>query len=543
MIAIQLTFPTGKYHATPWGRQVNEGAVEWPPSPWRILRTLIAVWHHKFPDVPPEAMRSLITALSVPPSYHLPTVSHGHTRHYMPVANERKKIFDTFIALAPSDPLVICWPEANLDEGQRELLQRLLGSMNYFGRAESWVQAELLTEYAGEFNAKPLNGEGIQHSQELVRLLLPTTDKEHAEWREKMLESLTADELRKKQEKEAAKGKPIEKVKLSKKQIDQLDSALPVTVFDALHAETSDIRKAGWNRPPASEWMDYVKDRDSQRPHSTNGGSGKTHHPTVARYAIASTVRPKLTEALWIGERVRQALLSISESAPIFLGRETSTDEVKLMQGHRHAHYLCESNNDRQGRITHLTVFAPDGFELTQIDALNKFRRTWGRDGHDLQFVLLGIGEPTDFGGANEIKGQSPILAEDSVWVSRTPFVPADRLRRNYNLSDEAERHRCELDLARMIRKELQRREWLNECGEKLESVKAVLDPKLAGTMLGGKQTRWLSFRRHRKSGGGRQGDSHGYGLTLTFSEPVRGPIVLGYGCHFGLGQFVPLKH
>ena len=33
MTTIELTFPAGRYHATPWGRHVNEGAVEWPLLP------------------------------------------------------------------------------------------------------------------------------------------------------------------------------------------------------------------------------------------------------------------------------------------------------------------------------------------------------------------------------------------------------------------------------------------------------------------------------------------------------------------------------
>ncbi len=37
-VIIKLTFPAGRYHATPWGRHVNEGVAEWPPSPWRLLR-------------------------------------------------------------------------------------------------------------------------------------------------------------------------------------------------------------------------------------------------------------------------------------------------------------------------------------------------------------------------------------------------------------------------------------------------------------------------------------------------------------------------
>ncbi|MHC1769940.1 MAG: hypothetical protein AB9869_37600 [Verrucomicrobiia bacterium] len=32
-------------HATPWGRHVTEGAVEWLPSAWRILRAPVATWY------------------------------------------------------------------------------------------------------------------------------------------------------------------------------------------------------------------------------------------------------------------------------------------------------------------------------------------------------------------------------------------------------------------------------------------------------------------------------------------------------------------
>jgi CRISPR-associated protein Csb2 len=31
MPVIDLYFPASRLHATPWGRHVNEGAVEWPP--------------------------------------------------------------------------------------------------------------------------------------------------------------------------------------------------------------------------------------------------------------------------------------------------------------------------------------------------------------------------------------------------------------------------------------------------------------------------------------------------------------------------------
>jgi len=43
-----LTFPWGRYHANPWGRHVNEGAVELPPSPWRPL---CATWRTRAPEL------------------------------------------------------------------------------------------------------------------------------------------------------------------------------------------------------------------------------------------------------------------------------------------------------------------------------------------------------------------------------------------------------------------------------------------------------------------------------------------------------------
>src|SRR3546814_10816026 len=88
MLALAFTFPAGRYHATPWERHVNEGAVVWPPEPWRVLRALIATWHHKVKPADKhneETLGELIEVLSQNlPEYNLPAASHSHTRHYMP---------------------------------------------------------------------------------------------------------------------------------------------------------------------------------------------------------------------------------------------------------------------------------------------------------------------------------------------------------------------------------------------------------------------------------------------------------------------------
>ena len=69
MIAISLRLIAGRYHATPWGRHVNEGAVEWPPSPWRILRALVATWKRTRPDLPQNHVEPILRALAEPPEF------------------------------------------------------------------------------------------------------------------------------------------------------------------------------------------------------------------------------------------------------------------------------------------------------------------------------------------------------------------------------------------------------------------------------------------------------------------------------------------
>ena len=51
MIAIGIRFVAGGYHARPWGVFGRDGIPEWPPSPYRLLRALIAAWKYNLPDI------------------------------------------------------------------------------------------------------------------------------------------------------------------------------------------------------------------------------------------------------------------------------------------------------------------------------------------------------------------------------------------------------------------------------------------------------------------------------------------------------------
>jgi CRISPR-associated protein Csb2 len=156
MIGISIEFLTGRYHATPWDKQVNEGAVEWPPSPWRIMRALISAYYRS--PAPPEknqVSRLLEKLAAEPPTYHVPMeMGSAHTQHYMPLRKQATtKIYDTFYVFpdgAFSDKeesrVVVSWAQVQLEDDEQELLQSLCEGVSYLGRAESWAELSVVTK-------------------------------------------------------------------------------------------------------------------------------------------------------------------------------------------------------------------------------------------------------------------------------------------------------------------------------------------------------------------------------------------------------------
>ncbi len=155
MTGIALSFPYGRYHATPWARHVNEGVPEWPPSPWRLLRALVATWKRKLDDrLTQPQVEALLRELTAPPLFALPPASTGHTRHYMPwdkgwrdqPDKARTLVFDGFAVLPHGASVTVLWPEVELQASKRDGLALLLAHLNFFGRAEAWCSARLLAD-------------------------------------------------------------------------------------------------------------------------------------------------------------------------------------------------------------------------------------------------------------------------------------------------------------------------------------------------------------------------------------------------------------
>ncbi|HEX3482388.1 MAG TPA: type I-U CRISPR-associated protein Csb2 [Kofleriaceae bacterium] len=243
----------------------------------------------------------------------------------------------------------------------------------------------------------------------------------------------------------------------------------------------------------------------------------------AARLALTATVLPSLADAVAVGDRVRLALLRCSDGHPVFTGRDAA-GHVKRGLHHDHAWYL-PADDDDDGAIDHVLVYARGGFDLAALRALARLRRVWGHGGPDLTVTLIAVGSPDQLGCLRRDGGhaRTPQLGTARIWESLTPFVPPRHIKhRATGVRDAANEQ-----LARLLAlhgRPLPRIEPLAS-----EDATTMRSPRIA----------WQRFRRLRTVGGGSRGSDATFGFRLCFDQPVTGPIALGYAAHQGLGQFV----
>jgi CRISPR-associated protein Csb2 len=495
VIAIKLRFLAGRFHSTPWGRHVNEGIVEWPPSPWRLLRALIAVSRRARPDgVTEDHLRRLVEALSAPPQFYLPPAATAQTRHYDEGHGKPKQkpdggwkveeipfFFDTFVVVAPDKSVFCVWPEVKLDEEDRRALGALLDAMNTFGRAESWCEAALVNgeSLIGEKCAPLAAGEAL-NKREPVRVLLPDA---------------TADNL-----------------------------------LEKLTIEISDMRAQKMLTPPGARWVTYARSSNALTPRR----AAPRRQPalqatiTVARYALDSTVLPLIQDTLIFAELARIEVLRQRGGVARNAAKRASHSEALTgkaidgtpLEGHEHAHYL-PTDEDGDGRLDHLTIWAPMGFSAEDQEALGSLTTVKRRQElPEVWLTLAALGTAEELAALEE---PPPLFRSSARWRSVTPFSLPRFANRGAGKPPRP-RDKPEAQLKRELR--------LRDKAEPIQLI--ALDGRERSKM------RCLEFHTRRLKDG-----EQGFGLAgfeLEFAEDVPGPLVLGFGCHFGLGLFLPIE-
>jgi len=511
VLALRLRFPARRFHATPWGRHVNEAEVAWPPDLWRLCRALIATWHRKLAVGPRNGneLSQLLAALSAaPPVYRLPPAVHAHARHYMPTRSGSSEkptlVFDAFARVDPDDPLVMAWPALDLEAENAALLDALLAATGYLGRAESWLDAERTDAWDGEPNCLPVSeAAATGGGWETVELLLPRTPEDYRAFRSHFLEGLSA------------RGQKIDRKTVA---------TLPESWIEALSVETSDLHAAGWSQPPAARQIRYLRPADCLKPAVLPRPRPRRQPESVttARFALYRQAAsgpgatggraplPRVEDSVRVGEWFRRAVMSRAKQ----VSGEASIPEVFSghagLTGHRHAFYLPE-DHDGDGRIDHLVLHAPAGLDGAALRALDRLDHLWNRDGQEWHLILEAVGP------AQEIASASKLLGESGTWESRTPYLHPWHVKKGFSIEDQLRR----------------------ECRERGLPDLAGLE-RTATIKIAGREQRSIQFHRFRSKRGLTQPDTRGSFWRLVFREPVRGPLALGFGCHFGLGLFAP---
>ncbi len=508
MLALELRFPAGRYHATPWGRHVNEADVAWPPDVWRLARALIATWHRKLDSdhYPRTDLEMLLATMARadPPVYTLPPAVHAHTRHYMPMregkSDKNTLIFDAFARLDPTAPLVMAWPDLDLDAAAERLLDALLEATGYLGRAESWLDARRAEAWAGATDCVPgdaaVDIETGEVFGDVITLHLPRAPEDYGEFRARTLETSASRNL-----------KPAEERRL--------EATLPESWLSAIGVDTADLQAAGWSAPPAARRVSYVRPAQVLRPIATLQPRAPSKLPSVtsARLALYGKPLPRIEDAVRVGEWLRLAVVG---KAGRLLGEDRVPATLSghdLPAGHRHEHafYLPE-DADGDGFIDHLMVYAPGGLDASSRSVLGALTRLWTRDGLEWQIILEGMGTGEQFVESGRL------LRSSREWRSVTPYLHPWHVKKRFTVEDQ-------------IRRECRERGLPEPAG--IEGIAEV-------EVSPGQRRRAIHFHRFRSKHGLTQPDRQGSFWRLVFPEPIRGPLALGFACHFGLGLFRP---
>ncbi|MGI8875921.1 MAG: type I-G CRISPR-associated protein Csb2, partial [Egibacteraceae bacterium] len=455
---LAIRYLGGQVHATPWDRHPNEAAVEWPPSPWRVLRALYAVWRERVPHLPAQDVTGLLTRMAQgTPTYQLPPAAHAHTRHWYPRSGHRGDpkgyaktlALDAFMAVDPGAPAYMTFP-ADLTEKQLQTLRALTGHLTYLGRSESHVAVE-----ADPGDAPALKGYGACQPvaedagivRAAVRLLLPTS--------------------------------PLD--------------------IDALTATTRNVQRKRLSIPPGAHQVAYSSPSIPRTDPMRMPRQRREVNAVV--WNITAPARPSVRSALLQGDALHQELLHSYKQAthgghsPMLSGCDA--DGRPLRDDHGHAHVL-HYDLDGDQRLDTAILWASSGLSATDVQAAAIVQRLVPRPWlRDFRPVRLGL---EHLGGSEGLP--VGVAGPSSVWTSLTPFAPPHHPKRG-----QREGARWVAFVDAQVRKACA---WWRV-------------PEPAAVELVPHHP-WLTYRRHRAS---ERLDAarRAVGVTLTFLEPVRGPL------------------
>jgi CRISPR-associated protein Csb2 len=530
-LSITIRFLTGRAHLHPWQTHHSEGRVEWPPSPWRLLRALVAVagrglttlpypdevpppkpelelvvngmtslktrnvpadaksklsfakatqtltlkalltdaevdaWKAANPDdafaaaldqlrkraaapipdamadvdtdeIPLSRLAGLLHSLSATPTIWLPKTAGGHTRQYFPiheggmVKNTGSAVFDTFATVRKDQPLLFHWPDIDLTDQQRADLRLLLSRMTYFGRAESWCRADAHTCPLQQIRADGMSEIVPEKTHWECRCIEDHGKPDGREYRDYLLERRLAPVADLKKEvpeslprTNSSDGKTRKQADAEKLKAVLSTESSEILLLRCLLRESGQDIKDGLERPIGTRWVHYAVPRAIYDvPRAKPQPRPRTAESVdLVRYAlntatVGRAVLPAVTDTLLVADKFRSAVMALCRQTGVALsGHESDGSPCK---DHQHA-FWWPLDEDNDGFIDHVLVWAPGGFEQQETDALRRLTRLRQRGGRPDLLVT-----PVYVGLAEGYPPWQSSNAEDDprVFVSATPY-------------------------------------------------------------------------------------------------------------------------
>lgn len=489
-LTVEFAFPLGRYHATPWDRHVNEGVVEWPPTPWRLTRALFAVWRERCPELDEANVMAALDVVAGPPTYVIPRWRAAATRHYYPANDHRPpasvstdKIVDAFVAIDPSSRLAMTW-DAEISAEAADVLGQLVAALPYLGRADSVCEATLTVGFEAPDTI------GTRHD--------PHESGDH----------------------------PV---------------AVPVRPLDPdqLTVTTDAMRRARFRRPPGMAEVAYDPpveegagmDEQPQGPRPAHGNVSCAVLSVRGRPTPSHVLLVAVADLLFDAVQEGYTRLTGQDAPPVLTGHPPGAS-APLQDQHRHAH-VWPLAEPKSGRIDRVVVWAPGGFTAAEVAAVGSVRA--------LRLSRRAAeGERDDFGrpvirglmparvlltGLGAVEDHAPELGATSArWTSLSPFVPSHH-QKDRRFDGDRIGPFFKAFLIAEIERELHHR------GHEV----TVTD--LRARPLGQGEAAAQRYRRYRL--GQRLADARpGVWLEVELGADVAGPLALGALSHFGLGLF-----
>lgn len=197
--------------------------------------------------------------------------------------------------------------------------------------------------------------------------------------------------------------------------------------------------------------------------------------------------------------------------------RCTSQIDDSNTDWHTRSHYLPISHDSARAFIDHVLVHVPAGFDDAAIYALERVQRLEQKGAQPIMIVLVDLGHKSQF------EQRVPHFGTSEVWRGTTPFVPTLPITS----------HEPEM-LETCIRQELKKRRLPEPV-----SIEGEIRPgKFAPIAVALQEPSTRVKVTHESDRG--MISTASYMIRLRFGAPVTGPIILGFGSQYGMGQFVP---